>query len=143
MRRAKVIVSLAHGPGGGLLVMPDNFMDIHRALIVSLAASNKIPAVYQLPMFVREGIVSLAASNKIPAVYQLPMFVREGGLLSYGADFADMFRRAASYVDRILGGATPSELPVQMPTKYVMAVNTKTVVTFFGPIVVRLLRRDR
>jgi putative ABC transport system substrate-binding protein len=52
--------------------------------------------------------------------------VREGGLLSYGADFADLFRRAAPYVDRVLRGTIPSELPVQMPTKYIMTVNTKT-----------------
>jgi ABC-type uncharacterized transport system substrate-binding protein len=99
----EVISSLGREPGGGLLVMPDNFMEIHRAQIISLAARNNVPAVYQLPVN-----------------------VKDGGLLSYGADFADVFRRAAPYVDRILRGAMPSELPVQMPTKYIMAINAKT-----------------
>jgi putative ABC transport system substrate-binding protein len=98
-----VITSLGREPGGGLFVMPDNFMTIHRAQIISLAARNNVPAVYQLPVN-----------------------VRDGGLLSYGADFADVFRRAASYVDRVLHGTMPSELPVQMPTKYIIALNAKT-----------------
>ncbi len=98
-----VITSLGREPGGGLLVMPDNFMTIHRAQIISLAARNNVPAVYQLPVN-----------------------VRDGGLLSYGADFADVFRRAAPYADRVLRGTMPSELPVQMPTKYIMALNAKT-----------------
>jgi putative ABC transport system substrate-binding protein len=74
--------------------MPDNFIEIHRALIISLAARNNIPAVYQTPVI-----------------------ARDGGLLSYGADFRDIFHRAARYVDQIFGGAKPSELPVQLPTK--------------------------
>jgi putative ABC transport system substrate-binding protein len=98
-----LITSLGREPGGGLLVMPDNFMEIHRAQIISLSARNNVPAVYQWPAI-----------------------VRKGGLLSYGADFADLFRRAAPYVDRVLRGTMPSELPVQIPTKYIMAVNTKT-----------------
>jgi ABC-type uncharacterized transport system substrate-binding protein len=98
-----VIISLGREPGGGLLVMPDNFMEIHRAQIISLAARNNVPAIYQLPVN-----------------------VKDGGLLSYGADFADVFRRAAPYVDRVLRGTMPSELPVQMPTKYVLAINAKT-----------------
>jgi putative ABC transport system substrate-binding protein len=83
--------------------MPDNFMEIHRAQIISLAAQNNVPAIYQLPVN-----------------------VKDGGLLSYGADFADVFRRAAPYVDRVLRGTMPSELPVQMPTKYILAINAKT-----------------
>jgi putative tryptophan/tyrosine transport system substrate-binding protein len=96
------IKSLAREPRGGLLVMPDNFMDIHRAQIISLASQNRVPAVYQIPIF-----------------------VRDGGLLSYGTDLRDIFRRAASYVDRILRGAKPADLPVQLPVKFVMAVNVK------------------
>jgi putative ABC transport system substrate-binding protein len=61
-----------------------------------------------------------------PAVYQTPVIARDGGLLSYGADFQDIFRRSASYVDRILRGAKPSELPVQLPIKYLMVVNLRT-----------------
>ena len=98
-----VITALGREPGGGLLAMPDNFIDAHRA-----------------------SIVALAARNNVPAVYQTPSSARDSGLLSYGADFRDIFRRAARYVDSILRGAKPSDLPVQMPTKYVMIVNLKT-----------------
>ena len=98
-----VITELAREPGGGLLGMPDNFVEIHRALIISLAARNNVPAVYQTPVI-----------------------ARDGGLLSYGADFSDIFHRAARYVDSILRGAKPSELPVQLPTKYLMVVNLRT-----------------
>ena len=98
-----VITALGHEPGDGLLGMPDNFVEIHRALIISLAAHGKVPAVYQTPVI-----------------------ARDGGLLSYGADFQDIFRRSASYVDRILRGAKPSELPVQLPIKYLMVVNLRT-----------------
>ena len=71
-------------------------------------------------------IISLAARNNVPAVYQTPIIARDGGLLSYGAEFRDIFRRSASYVDSILRGAKPSELPVQLPMKYLMVVNLKT-----------------
>src|SRR6516165_26038 len=98
-----VLTSLGREPGGGLIVMPDLFMQVHRA-----------------------PIILLAARNNVPAVYQLFFFVRDGGLLSYGPDGADLFRRASSYVDRILRGAKPAELPVQVPVKFVMAVNVKT-----------------
>ena len=83
--------------------MPDVFMTTHRARIISAAARNNVPAVHSLSAF-----------------------AREGGLLSYGVDRADIFRRAASYVDRILRGAKPGDLPVQFPAKYEMVVNLKT-----------------
>jgi len=98
-----VLTSLGREPGGGLIVMPDQFVQVHRA-----------------------PIILLAARNNIPAVYQLSFFVRDGGLLSYGPDGADLFRRAPSYVDRILRGAKPADLPVQVPVKFEMAVNAKT-----------------
>jgi putative tryptophan/tyrosine transport system substrate-binding protein len=98
-----VITALEHEPGSGLLGMTDNFVEVHRALIISLAARSNVPAVYQTPVI-----------------------TRDGGLLSYGADFQDIFRRSASYVDRILRGAKPSELPVQLPIKYLMVVNLRT-----------------
>jgi putative ABC transport system substrate-binding protein len=97
------ITALGREPGGGLLVMPDVFTLTHRAPIILAAARNNVPAVY-------------AVSD----------FVKDGGLLSYGIDLVDPFRRAASYVDRILRGAKPGELPVQLPTKFEMAVNLKT-----------------
>jgi putative ABC transport system substrate-binding protein len=97
------INALGREPGGGLVVMPDVFMNTHRA-----------------------PIISAAARNNVPAVYYLSYFARDGGLLSYGADQVDIFRRAAPYVDRILRGAKPAELPVQFPTKFEMVVNLKT-----------------
>jgi putative ABC transport system substrate-binding protein len=97
------IIALGHEPGGGLVVMPDLFMTAHRA-----------------------PIISAAARNNVPAVYTLSDFAREGGLLSYGVDLPDLFRRAASYVDRILRGAKPGDLPVQFPVKYETVVNLKT-----------------
>jgi putative ABC transport system substrate-binding protein len=97
------IVALGREPGGGLVVMPDVFMTSHRA-----------------------SIISAAARNNVPAVYYLSAFAREGGLLSYGPDPVDIYRRAATYVDRILRGAKPADLPVQLPTKFEMAVNLKT-----------------
>jgi putative ABC transport system substrate-binding protein len=97
------IVALGREPGGGLVVPPDAFMFVHRAPIISAAARNNVPAVYS-------------------ASY----FARDGGLLSYGPDVVDLFRRAATYVDRILRGAKPGDLPVQLPTKFEMVVNRKT-----------------
>jgi putative ABC transport system substrate-binding protein len=97
------ISALGREPGGGLVAMPDLFMSVHRAPI-TLAA----------------------ARNNVPAVSWQPAFARDGGLLSYGPDYVDTIRRAATYVDRILRGAKPSELPVQFPTKFEMVLNLKT-----------------
>jgi len=97
------IIALAREPGGGLVVMPDVFTFAHRAPIISAVARNNIPAVY----------------------YQ-SFFARDGGLLSYGVDQVDTWRRDASYVDRILRGAKPADLPIQLPTKFEMVVNLKT-----------------
>ena len=74
----------------------------------------------------REPIILAAARNSVPAVYWDSDFARDGGSLSYGVDQVDTFRRAASYVDRILRGAKPGDLPVQLPTKFEMIVNRKT-----------------
>jgi putative ABC transport system substrate-binding protein len=98
-----VMTSLGRELGGGLVVMPDNFTINHRA-----------------------PLILMAARNNVPAVYWYSAYAREGGLLSYGVDNADIFRRSASYVDRILRGAKPAELPVQVPTKYETLVNLKT-----------------
>jgi ABC-type uncharacterized transport system substrate-binding protein len=97
------ITVLGREPGGGLVAMSDAFMTVHRA-----------------------PIMLAAARNNVPAVYSQATFAREGGLLSYGPDVADNWRRAASYVDRILRGAKPGDLPVQFPVKYEMVVNGKT-----------------
>jgi putative ABC transport system substrate-binding protein len=98
-----VITSLGREPGGGLEVIPDTFIFVHRALIILLAARNNVPAVYHQSEF-----------------------ARGGGLLSYGPDRVDMFRRSASYVDRILRGARPADLPAQLPIKFEMVLNLKT-----------------
>ena len=74
----------------------------------------------------RPPIISAAARNNVPAVYSLSFFARKGGLLSYGNDLVDPWRRAAIYVDRILRGEKPGDLPVQLPTKFEMVVNRKT-----------------
>ena len=74
----------------------------------------------------RATIISAAARHNVPAVYGVSYFARDGGLLSYGVDLVDNFRRAATYVDRILRGAKPADLPVQFPTKFEMVVNLKT-----------------
>jgi len=73
----------------------------------------------------RNLIVTLAARHKLPAVYPFRFFVTGGGLISYGPDFIDQYRRAAGYVDRILKGEKPADLPVRAPTKYELAINVK------------------
>ncbi len=74
----------------------------------------------------RDLIITLAARYKLPAVYHERLFVAAGGLISYGPNFIDQFRRAAGYVDRILKGEKPADLPVQAPTKYELVINLKT-----------------
>src|SRR5207248_9317728 len=77
----------------------------------------------------RELIVAQAAKHRVPAAYPYRFFAASGGLLSYGSDLADLFRRAASYVDRILKGEQPADLPVQAPTKFELVINLKTAKT--------------
>jgi putative ABC transport system substrate-binding protein len=98
-----VIATQARAPNGGLIVMTDSFTTAHRA-----------------------EITSLAARHRLPAVYPYRFFTELGGLLSYGSDQPDNFRRAATYADRILKGAKPSELPVQAPVKFELVINMKT-----------------
>jgi putative ABC transport system substrate-binding protein len=74
----------------------------------------------------RELIVALAARHKLPAVYAAHYFIAGGGLISYGPNYVDQFRRAAGYVDRILRGEKPADMPVQAPTKYELVINLKT-----------------
>jgi putative ABC transport system substrate-binding protein len=97
------IFALGRESGGGLVVLPDVFMAVHRA-----------------------PLIMAAARNNVPAVYYRSFFARDGGLLSYGNDPTDTFRRAAGYVDRILRDENPAELPIQLPTKFEMVVNLKT-----------------
>jgi putative ABC transport system substrate-binding protein len=111
------IIALGREPGGGLVCLPDVFTVVHRA-----------------------PIISAVARNNVPAVYRLSFFARDGGLLSYGPDPVDIWRRAASYADRILRGDKPGDLPVQFPTKFEMVVNRKTA-TALGlavPLSIRL-----
>jgi putative tryptophan/tyrosine transport system substrate-binding protein len=99
----RAVAAFAREPNGGLILTASALATIHRDLIVTLAARHKLPAVYNSRFF-----------------------VTRGGLISYGPDFVDNFRRAAAYVDRILKGERPADLPVQAPTKYELVVNLKT-----------------
>ena len=90
-------------------------------------------------MIHRDQIIALAAHHRLPAVYPYRYYVTSGGLLSYGSEQADVFRRAASYVDRILKGTSPGELPVQAPTKYELIINTKTAMALGLDIPPKLL----
>jgi putative ABC transport system substrate-binding protein len=97
------IAGLASEPGGGLVVSPDSFMTVHRKLVILLTNAAKLPAVYPLAIF-----------------------ANEGGLLGYGPDYRDSFRRSAAYIDRILKGEKPAALPVLAPTKYELVINLNT-----------------
>ena len=99
----RAITAFAHSPNGGLIVTGSSLAAVHRDLIITLAARHKLPAVY----FAR-------------------YFVAVGGLISYGPGLVDQYRHAASYVDRILKGENPADLPVQAPTKYELVINLKT-----------------
>ena len=99
----RVFDALAREPNGGLIVFPDISMTNYR-----------------------EAIISLAARHRLPAIYPFRFFADSGGLMSYGTDVAEVFRRAATYVDRILKGTSPGELPVQAPNKYELVINLKT-----------------
>jgi putative tryptophan/tyrosine transport system substrate-binding protein len=99
----RAVVAFAHAPNGGLIVTASAEAVVHRDLIVSLAARHQLPAVYTQRVF-----------------------VTNGGLIAYGPDFTDQWRRAAGYVDRILRGEKPADLPVQAPTKYELVINLKT-----------------
>jgi putative ABC transport system substrate-binding protein len=98
-----VVTAQAREPNGGLMVMPDSYLVAHRA-----------------------EITSLAARHRLPAVYPFRAFGEAGGLLCYGNQIPDNYRRAATYVDRILKGANPGELPVQGPVKFELVINLKT-----------------
>jgi putative tryptophan/tyrosine transport system substrate-binding protein len=99
----RAIEDFAHEPNGALIVLPSVPTNVNRDLIIRLAARHRLPAVYPYRMF-----------------------ATEGGFISYGVDLPDIYRRAASYVDLILKGAKPGELPVQLPTKFELVVNLKT-----------------
>jgi putative ABC transport system substrate-binding protein len=124
-----VIQSVA--PSLGVEVRAINVRDageIERGIdaFARLSNSGLIVAASALAIGHRELIVALAARHKLPTIYFQRVFVSEGGLISYGADFLDQYRRAAGYVDRILKGEKPADLPVQAPTKYELAINLKT-----------------
>src|SRR6185295_17510956 len=89
----------------------------------------------------RDLIISLSARHRIPVVYPFALFVRAGGLASYGVDQPDLQRRAADYIDRILKGAKPQDLPVQLPTKFELVVNLKTAKAMDLPIPPTLIAR--
>jgi len=109
------VKNLGRESGSGLVVVPDNFMSVHRDLIISLTAGFRIPAIY-------------------PYRY----FAEAGGLVSYGVDAVDQFRRASEYVSRILRGTKPADLPVQAPTKFELVINLKTAKAL-GIVIPRIL----
>jgi putative ABC transport system substrate-binding protein len=112
------VASFAREANGGLIAMPDTFTVVHRDVIIAQAGHYRLPAIY-------------------PFRY----FAVDGGLISYGSDTADLYRRAPAYVDRILKGATPAELPVQAPTKFELVINLKTANTLGLTIPPTLLAR--
>jgi putative tryptophan/tyrosine transport system substrate-binding protein len=127
-----IIQSVA--PAVGVEVSPVNVRDaaeIERAVTAFARTPNSglILTASALSVVHRDLIVTLAARHKLPAVYYRRLFVIGGGLISYGADFLDQFRRAAGYVDRIFKGEKPADLPVQAPTKYELVINLKTAKT--------------
>jgi putative ABC transport system substrate-binding protein len=101
----RIVASLGNRGSAGLVMMPDSFMQTKRNLDL---------------------VITLAARHRVATIYPFPFCVAAGGLISYGTDNADLYRRAPTYVDRILKGAKPADLPVQLPTKFVLAVNLKT-----------------
>jgi ABC-type uncharacterized transport system substrate-binding protein len=105
----EVFAAMAQGSSGGVLVMPNNFMLAHP-----------------------ERIVTQAERYRVPTIYPDARFATAGGLLSYGVDAVDLFRRAASYTDRILKGAAPADLPVQEPTKFELVINTMAAASSLG-----------
>jgi putative ABC transport system substrate-binding protein len=115
-----VIAAQARNPGGGLIVMPDAFF-------------------FNVPN--RDLIIALAARYGVPTIYFTRVFVKQGGLISYSADFAEEVRQAAGYIDRILKGAKPADLPMQLPIKYEMAINLKTATSLGLNIPPTLLAR--
>ena len=118
-------------PSLGVEVSPVNVRDageIERAITAFARSSNGglIVTASALAGVHRDLIITLAARHKLPAVYCERFFVTDGGLISYGPDLVDQYRRAAGYVDRILKGEKPADLPVQAPTKYELVINLKT-----------------
>jgi putative ABC transport system substrate-binding protein len=114
----RTVEAVARDPQGGLIVTASPAQALHRKLIITLAARNRLPAVY-------------------PFRYM----AADGGLIAYGPELADQFRRAAGYVDRILKGEKPADLPVQAPTKYELVINLKTAKTLGLEIAPTLLAR--
>ena len=118
-------------PSLGVEVIPINMRDapeVERAVTAFARAGNKGLIVTAGPLtgVYRNLITAVAARHKLPAVYSSRFYVAGGGLVSYGADFVDQYRRAAGYVDRILKGEKPADLPVQAPNKYELVINLKT-----------------
>jgi putative tryptophan/tyrosine transport system substrate-binding protein len=114
----RAVTAFARTPNGGLIVTRTTEAIMHRG-----------------------SIIALAARHRLPAVYPLRVFVADGGLISYGPDIVDQYRRAASYVDRILRGEKPADLPVQAPTKYEFVINLKTARTLGLEVPPTLLAR--
>jgi putative ABC transport system substrate-binding protein len=112
------VAAWAKEPGSAMIFPPDIFL------------SSKVKA-----------IIALAAQYRLPAIYSVPAYARFGGLLAYGPDFLDNYRRAARLVDRILKGEKPSDLPIEQPTKFVLTINLRTAKQLGLDVVASLLAR--
>ncbi|MGC1970835.1 MAG: ABC transporter substrate-binding protein, partial [Pseudolabrys sp.] len=113
------VIAFSREPGGGLIVMPDSFNIVHRNQIIALATLHRLPII---------------------SPYRF--MAEEGGLMSYGVEPVELFRRAAAYVDRILKGAKPAELPVQAPTKFELVINLKAAKAIGLTVPSQLLARS-
>jgi putative ABC transport system substrate-binding protein len=114
----RTISAHAQGPNGGMIVLPDTITSLNR-----------------------KQIIALAGHHRIPAIYPFRFFVRDGGLMSYGSDSLDLWRRSASYVDRIIRGERAGDLPVQAPTKFELVINLETAKALDLPVPPTLLAR--
>jgi putative tryptophan/tyrosine transport system substrate-binding protein len=138
------IQSVAHSLGAELIPVGARSADeIERGLSTFAREPNGGVIVTASPLAAvhRNLIITLAARHRLPAVYPFPYFATSGGLISYGPDLVDQFRRAASYVDRILNGEKPADLPVQHPTKYELVINLKTAKSLGLDVAQSLLAR--
>ena len=117
--------------------------EIERAIAAFAGSSDSGLIVFanRITIVHRERIIALAARHRLPAIYSYRYFVAEGGLVSYGADLIGLYRRVASYVDRVLKGEKPADLPVQQPTRYELVINLKTAMALGREVPPQLLAR--
>jgi putative ABC transport system substrate-binding protein len=110
-----------------LVIAPVRDLDQLEGVLVAQALGGSITVIPDsFTLFHRERLISLSAQYRLPSIYPYRVFALEGGLIAYGPNITDLYRRAATYVDRVLRGAKPGELPVEQPTKFDLVINLKT-----------------